>query len=276
MAVVKVEIVDTAFAHAPGMSWYHKPAYIEWVRGQKGDTDVCFFTDRSIGAVPTHSAKRKVAIIIEPCCVDDVGMRNVITYLDQLDYVLAYDNTFQNIVHPSSKLLKYPIGGCWIELKDQHLNHLKTNLVSLVASHKNWAPGHKLRHILADLYKGRMDLWGKGYTPVNDKATATAPYMFSVAIENDVVDDLFTEKLIDCLITGTVPIYWGTSAISNYFNTDGFLIFKTPEEFHKIFDSLSPDLYLSMIPAIKDNYARALEYKMADDWIFRNYPFLFT
>ena len=34
--------------------------------------------------------------------------------------------------------------------------------------------------------------------------------MFSVCIENDVYDTYFTEKILDCFATGTIPIYKGT------------------------------------------------------------------
>ncbi len=30
-----------------------------------------------------------------------------------------------------------------------------------------------------------------------------------IQVENSQIDTYFTEKLLDCFLTGTVPIYWG-------------------------------------------------------------------
>ena len=43
-------------------------------------------------------------------------------------------------------------------------------------------------------------------------------------IENAQEPDYFTEKLLDCFICGTIPIYWGAPNISHYFNVDGMVI----------------------------------------------------
>lgn len=275
MALVKTEIVDTAFAHAPGMSWYHRPAYIEWIRGTRGDADVCFFTDRSIGKAKGHPAKKKIALILEPRCIDEVGLLSVIECADQLTHVLSYDTSYKDIVTEPGKLLWYPIGGCWIEEKNQHLQHTKTELVTMVASDKNWAPGHKLRHIIAGAFKDKVHLYGRGYKPVDRKSEVLNRSMFSVAVENDVVSTMFTEKLIDCFVTGTVPIYWGTENIGDYFDMRGVLTFKTPEDFERVLGNLSTDLYVSMKPYIAENYYRALNYTVAEDWLFKNYKSLF-
>jgi hypothetical protein len=43
--------------------------------------------------------------------------------------------------------------------------------------------------------------------------------MYSVAVESSSETNYFTEKLIDCLITKTIPIYWGCPNISDFFDT---------------------------------------------------------
>jgi hypothetical protein len=47
--------------------------------------------------------------------------------------------------------------------------------------------------------------------------------MFSFAIENCRQPYYMTEKLIDCFITGTVPIYWGADYAIDFFNPDGMI-----------------------------------------------------
>ena len=52
-------------------------------------------------------------------------------------------------------------------------------------------------------------------------------WMFHIAIENVSRDDYFTEKLLDCFLTRTVPIYWGCPNISNYFDAEGIIHINT-------------------------------------------------
>ena len=69
--------------------------------------------------------------------------------------------------------------------------------------------------------------------------------MFSVAIENNVLRTYFTEKVLDCFATGTIPIYLGAPDIGDHFNIDGILTLDD-------FDSISTDLYYSKMDAIQD------------------------
>ena len=47
---------------------------------------------------------------------------------------------------------------------------------------------------------------------------------FHICIENTQRKNWFTEKLIDCLQTKTIPIYYGCPNIGEWFNIDGFII----------------------------------------------------
>jgi hypothetical protein len=48
-------------------------------------------------------------------------------------------------------------------------------------------------------------------------------YVFAVAIENEGIDGYVTEKLINPLLAGCIPIYWGAPDVSNYYNPRAFL-----------------------------------------------------
>lgn len=45
-------------------------------------------------------------------------------------------------------------------------------------------------------------------------------YEYSIAFENSSHENYFTEKLIDCFLTWTKPIYWGCSNVFDYFPKD--------------------------------------------------------
>ena len=270
MAVV-VDIVDTAFMHAPGMSWYNKPDIIIWRRAYPFRTKIRFFTDRNIGRVDSFPSDINVALLIEPICYDDTGYKICLNKLDKIHYVLSYDEEF--LAKVGSKGLSYFIGGCWISESDRSL-HPKRSLISMIASAKTATRGHQLRHEAARMLGKKIDILGHGYKPLTYKIEGLSHYRFSIAIENGIVDTLFTEKIIDCFMTGTVPIYYGTYKISEHFNMDGVIQFRNLEELDHIVSELSEEDYSKRTMAILDNFQRAKKYTVAENWIFRKYPFL--
>lgn len=76
-------------------------------------------------------------------------------------------------------------------------------------------------------------------------------YQFSIIIENSKQTNYFTEKLIDCLITKTIPIYWGCPNIEEIkiFNTNGWIIIDS-EDFN---DNFIHNL-INKISILDDNY----------------------
>ena len=56
-----------------------------------------------------------------------------------------------------------------------------------------------------------------------DKEDGLCDYMFSVAIENGEYETYFTEKILDCFATGTIPVYLRAPDIENHFNMDGII-----------------------------------------------------
>jgi hypothetical protein len=84
---------------------------------------------------------------------------------------------------------------------------------------------------------------------------------FHITIENTArIKNAFSEKLIDCFRTKTVPIYYGPSNIGDFFNLDGIFCANKVEEIIEICNKLNPDTYNSMIKAIEDNYNRSINY----------------
>jgi len=65
---------------------------------------------------------------------------------------------------------------------------------------------------------GIMDLYGKGwpqgYAPeIRDKIACIENYKYAVCFENLAMPGYVTEKIIDCLVAGVVPIYFGAPDI---------------------------------------------------------------
>ena len=67
-----------------------------------------------------------------------------------------------------------------------------------------WWPYWKHRKALMSIYKGACE----------SKHEILSQYKFSLCLENMVMKGYITEKIFDCLYTGTVPLYLGASDIS--------------------------------------------------------------
>ena len=124
--------------------------------------------------------------------------------------------------------------------------------------------GHLKRLELIERIGDQVDLYGRGFNEIELKEEGLCDYMFSVVIENGFYESYFTEKILDCFATGTIPVYLGSPNISKYFNEDG--IIKLTEEFE-----VSEEIYNSKIDAIKDNLERAKQYEVLEDFIYLNY-----
>lgn len=61
------------------------------------------------------------------------------------------------------------------------------------------------------------------------KSKGLDDYKFSIAIENKKVNNYWTEKIADCFLCNTMPIYYGADNIENYFPKESFFEIKTLE-----------------------------------------------
>ena len=143
-----------------------------------------------------------------------------------------------------------PTANCGVS---PELNLNKQKLVSMIFSGKNFSQGHKLRHSVAKTFEA--DKFGEMFNNrIEDKKDGLRDYCFSYTIENCSEQGYYTEKINDCFLTGTIPIYWGDPDIGNVYNTDG-IIFLDELDSTKI----TKKYYDTKIKAIEENYNIALK-----------------
>lgn len=140
----------------------------------------------------------------------------------------------------------------------------------MIASPKDFAVGHKLRHVLAKRYaaKYNIDVFGGGYIPLENKVDGLAPYMFSVVIEISREEYYMSEKLMDAFLTRTVPIYWGAAAATRLFNPRGIITFSGEDDFEEALRHATQEYYKDHVDAIEKNHWQAQKIARADDTMF--------
>jgi hypothetical protein len=143
-------------------------------------------------------------------------------------------------------------------------NHLCSFIGNL--SHAKSIKGYSIRSKVFDIARNAKQIhcFGKDINPIKYKGEALYPFAFSIAVENAREDYYFSEKLIDCILSGSIPIYWGCPSIGDIFNSRGILSFETIDEFEGIIDSLSFDLYSSLKSCAEENLRIAIESNLVD------------
>jgi hypothetical protein len=154
-------------------------------------------------------------------------------------------------------------------------------MVSMIASQKTGAVGHRLRHAIVERFSQYapnmgVDVMGLGYRPIVSKLEGLRDYRYSIIVESCRHEEYFSEKLIDCFSCGTIPIYWGCENIGSFFDRNGILSFTTLTELEHILISVvsQPDSAVRGA-AIERNFELAKQYRSAEDWIYKCYPELF-
>jgi len=262
----KFNLVGNTFTHLTdgnkGYSVHGKESkYIEWVKDGSGEAT--FYIDSTLAQAQIDGVKGpKYGWLLEsqyitPQIVDAVKMFPE-KYLETFDIIFTHN---QDLLKIDSKFKWVPAQGFWI--KEPKI-YEKSKMISMIASNKRMCEGHRLRLEWVERLWGQVDLYGRGFNEISLKEDGLCDYMFSVAIENGQYETYFTEKLLDCFATGTIPVYLGAPDIGKYFNKDG--IIDLTEEF-----DVSDQIYYNKIDAIKDNLERSKKMEVLEDFIWDNY-----
>jgi hypothetical protein len=262
----KLKILDNTFSHSVlgYCSDFQMSKNFEWDRSMTNSNESLVVTDNFLSSNLPLS-KNKIAWLIEPVCVAPQHYDYIKSNLMKYDYVLTHEKTLLDLGF-NTKFV--PFGCCWIPEKDQKI-YDKSKNISIISSSKTFTDGHKLRHSVIEKLGHKMDVYGRGYSPVEFKLDGLKEYKFSIVIENCKRDYWFTEKLIDCFVTGTIPIYWGCPSIGDFFNTEGMLIFDNIEELDNLLKKCDENFYKSKIDIIKDNFNRAKNYLLPDEYVYQ-------
>lgn len=270
-----VKIVDTMCSHEP---FYFSSKTMPIERNLTphntlvvGPEDTVIYTDTSI--MTTHPCKKKIALMLESQELHRPYYDYISTHNHLFDVVLTFDKT---LLDRGENFKFNVLGTTWLHESYQKVWQ-KNKMCSMILSNKKITSGHRLRHAIAE--RINVDIYGGAYrylpytvtrafapdhSPAhisNQKYRALKDYRFSIVIENCKEDYYFTEKLIDCFLSGTIPIYYGCPSIGNFFNMDGILPFTTVEECLGWLQKISVRMYEEKLSCVHDNFERAKKYR---------------
>ena len=234
---------------------------IEWVKDDS--LEHTFYVDDTIPCAFSDNVKgKKYAWLLESKYIKPGIVQQVTKYperfLDTFDTIFTHN---QELLKIDPKFKWCPAQGFWIK---EPKVYEKTKMISMISSDKALTDGQRVRLQWVEMIGDQIDLYGRGFNEIANKEEGLCDYMFSVVVENGFYESYFTEKILDCFASGTIPVYLGSPDIGEYFNKDG--IIDLTEEF-----DVSEEIYLSKMDAIKVNLKRVKQYEVLEDFIYLNY-----
>ena len=228
---------------------------------------------------PDTTDKTFVGVVIEPDAImhtRDLFIQNHKNF----DILLTHDEEILKAC-PNARVCNY--GTTWIPQPVYETIDVtrKQPKISCLTGSKEMTPAHTYRKFL---YTNQLRIplpitWFRSsagallpayqHNPIlslapDSKVGLFLDFQFSIAIENSSQKYYFSEKLIDCLLTKTIPIYYGCTNISEYFDTQGWIILETTNVFELIYKASTLPKYEDFTDVIEHNYREAMKYKDFD------------
>jgi hypothetical protein len=264
---MRLNIYDSSFCDICSVSG-RKDSPITWCPDGRGNLDYQFYTNQEVFR-PIKLNVKNIAWILEPPSILPAVYQNF--------NLIA--NRFSAILTHNSELLKYPHAK-WIHGGGSYIGgfgggeekiYEKTKFCSIVSSDKMMCPLHVFRRQIADYMSNNkeydVDVFGTcywGWVPIIE---SLEHYKYSIVVEN-YIDELFwTEKLNNCFLTGTVPIYCGATKIGEKFNIDGIIQFSSFEQLLTILKE-EKSRPKDRSEAIKENFETAKKYRIMESQIY--------
>ena len=216
------------------------------------------------------TADYKILFLAEPLAILPTVSEGALRCAYKFDKIYTFCQSFIDR-YPQAELFEW--GSSWLDFKDLKIN--KTNNVSFVTSSKSQSKGHQLRINIYDYLKevdvsNGLQYYSHMSPPFHERRNDFfESSKFHIAVENSQQKNYFTEKIIDCFASKTVPIYFGCPNISKWFNTNGIITFKDMHELDIILSNLDASKYDVRLDAIEENYERAKKYHSDNDVVPR-------
>lgn len=277
MSKINLKIFDKQFSHAEFCSYNNQSKYITWDRSENiNENDIVIFTDSCLDKINEFNNKNftKIGWLLEPPAIISHSYDYIIKNHNKFDYVFTHQDFLLSL---SNKFKLVPPWCTWIKPENQKIFEKEKNL-SIIASNKKDTYGQKLRHQMIERLNNKtdLDIFGTGYNFIEEKSIGLSKYNFSFIIENSKSDYYFTEKIIDCFITGTIPIYWGAKKIDEFFNINGIIIIDSIDDIINKINEFDEKLYNKMKTYVIENFEIARQYLTIEDYIYLNYKNIIT
>jgi hypothetical protein len=207
---------------------------------------VVHFTE-DISLLKAYPNAKQICVLIEPKVVHITNHTFQIQKRASVyDYVLTMDkNAVDN---------KYIFQFCYPSYFEESITWASFSRKKLLTN----ISGNKLSMHPAELYSQRLQViryfealpitdfefygvgWDDGYKNYRGKAEGKLAclnqYRFAICFENAPIKGYITEKIMDCLLAGCVPIYWGAPDINEYIPKECMIDYTSFKDIQEMYD----------------------------------------
>jgi len=206
----------------------------------------------------TNKNEKNILWLCEPDIISNIK-KDLNLYANEYDYILTFDEEVLQIYKNSVLHLQ---ASTWVE--NNFFKH-KEFSVSMVIGNKIMSKGHLLRQKIwhkqnyikipkkfyISCFGSPLETFGKPYLE-NGKKDCMFYSQFHITVENCSIKNYFSEKILDCFISKTIPIYWGCSNIEDFFNIKGIIKFNSFEDFIEKCNNINELNYLEILKYLFD------------------------
>lgn len=266
IGTISFNLFGGGFQHAFSSTGWKKPTNIIWEYNSRKNKD-SFYVDEAIKLGLDDNKSENIYGWINE---SPELTKNIVQFCfshykffkSKFTFIFTHEASLINL---DPNLFKFaPCTGTWIKNPEIFK---KSKNISMISSNKSFTIGHKKRINFINANKENFDLFGRGFKEIDSKIEGLKDYMFSICIENGFSDHYFTEKILDCFATGTVPVYMGARNIDHYFEKRGIIFIDNKLNFK----TLNKELYEKMKPYIKQNFEKLKKYLIAEDYLYETY-----
>lgn len=219
-----------------------------------------------------EDADVKILYLAEPASVVPDLNNDMPDELNEFDKIYTFNS---GVLEKFSNSEFIEFGSCWLDFDNLEID--KKNHITFVTSSKKMTTGHKLRLSIYDYLQSIDDVNGleiyqhksPPYHSIRNDFFSNAK--FHISVENSIQENYFTEKLIDCFASKTIPIYCGCPNINEFFNAEGIVTFSNIDELKDVLDITTEELYEQKKDIIEENYELAKKY-YGDNCITKRLP----
>jgi hypothetical protein len=203
----------------------------------------------------------QIASIVEPPGIAPIEGLDLSFLSYNMNLVITWRRDLLDVL-PNSIFM--PFGTTWIN--QDSLTFDKENKISYLTSNKVMTPSQHMRKRIYSKLKDVKSINGFDMVAhvsppkIERKEELLDTFKFSVVVENGVYENYFTEKIIDCFATKTIPIYNGCPNIGDFFDTESIFAFNDENDLMDVLHSIDEDAYEKLISHVENNYIKSKKY----------------
>lgn len=233
------------------------------------DKPVKLYMDGWLDAAPSSERKDfKILYLREPDDVSGIA-ETAIRFQKNHNFFDVILTTNQKVLNECSNAHLLEFGTSWIF---DYTFPKKKFQISALVGHKEMTEGHRLRKKLyykQNKINNPIDFYiskhggvenAFGNKILDDKKEPLFDSQFHICIENTMQEYFFSEKVMDCFRTKTIPIFWGTPKIGKYFDVSGMIIVNDLNEIINACNSINENTYESMLEYAEHNFKESDKY----------------